>query len=330
MNTLPKQVRLQVERVDQMLAAAQAPAEPNNPPAPAPESVPAEPAPAPPAEPSTPDASEAPPAPAAPPAEPWEHRYRTLRGMHNRQMAEATRRAEAAEQERDALKAAQAAPKPDIRLDPKDAETFGADLVGMAQRIAETVATAVVGKLEARIAQLEQKHEGAVRQVAQTAEEVFLSRLAAQVPDYQAQNEDAGFLAWLGEIDPVYGVPRQAGLDSATQALDADRTARVFLAYRNSRAPAPTPAAAPAPAPAPRPAPASLERQVAPGTNAQPAPLQPQEAAPITVADVTQFYNDVRRGVYRGRDAEKARIEATINQALAEGRILESVPRRPV
>lgn len=38
-------------------------------------------------------------------------------------------------------------------------------------------------------------------------------------------------------------------------------------------------------------------------------------------ADVTAFYNDVARGKYAGREREQERIEALINQALAEGRI---------
>lgn len=324
---LPKQVRQQLEHVEQMLAPAPAPTpEPAAPPATVPEpAAPTEAAPQP-AEPNAPDAAA--PAPAAPSGEPWEARYKTLQGVFNKRVNDERRAREAAEQERDALKNqlnAAPATKPEVSLDPKDAETFGADLVGMAQRVAEQVATATVKQFDARLAALEQQLTGTTRAVAQTAEEIFLSRLAAAVPDYAKQNEDEGFLAWLAEVDPVYGAPRQDALTAASNALDAERTARIFLAYKATLAPAP------APSPAPRQTPAqSLERQVAPGTNAQPAQLQPQQAAPITVAEVQSFYMDVQRGVYKGRHEEMLRREAAINQALAEGRILESVPRRPV
>ncbi len=339
MNNLPKQVRLQVEQADQLLAAVNVPpAEPPAPPATVPEPAPApEPAAAPAADvqPGAPAQAPAPAAtaPSGDPEKTWEARYKTLQGMHNRNIADMRQRMQALEQERDALKAQQAskpadkpADKPEVTLDPKDAETFGADLVGMAKRVAETVATAVTAKFEARIAALEQQQSGTSRAVAQTAEDVFLARLRQLVPDYAAQNEDESFLAWLAEVDPVYGVPRQEGLNAATQALDADRTARIFLAYRATVAPV---AAAPEAAPR-QPASQSLERQVAPGASAQPAPLQPQSEPPISTADVRRFYDDVRRGVYRGRQEEMLRNEAAINKALAEGRILDSVPRRPV
>ena len=62
------------------------------------------------------------------------------------------------------------------------------------------------------------------------------------------------------------------------------------------------------------------------------SPGQARASAPIapdtdgkkiwTVAEMDVFYKDVARGDYRGRRDEVERIEAEIDRALAEGRVL--------
>jgi len=47
-----------------------------------------------------------------------------------------------------------------------------------------------------------------------------------------------------------------------------------------------------------------------------------QDGKPVyTHAEIKRFYNDVRRGAYAGRDADKARIEADMFAAQREGRV---------
>jgi hypothetical protein len=41
----------------------------------------------------------------------------------------------------------------------------------------------------------------------------------------------------------------------------------------------------------------------------------------LTEKQITDFYNDVARGRYRGREAEQQRIETEINNAISEGRV---------
>lgn len=203
--------------------------------------------------------------------------------------------------------------------DPKDAEVFGADMVDMVQRVAEAMFGQAAKSFDDRIAAIESRLEGTSREISRTAEEVFYDRLGTMVPDYEALNEDPGFLTWLGEVDPVYGAPRQAALTAAAGAMDVARVARIFLTYKNLSAPvtvAPTPTAS-----------QQLERQVAPPTvNA--APPRQQAGKPlITESEVQAFYNDMRQGKYRGREDEAVRAEAIINAAMAEGRIVQRRPQ---
>jgi hypothetical protein len=155
--------------------------------------------------------------------------------------------------------------------------------------------------------------------VARTVDEVFIDRLTALVPDYESINTSDGFLAWLGEVDEVYGVPRQDALTAAGTARDVSRVAKVFLAYKKTMQPVVPPTAELPPTPPPKVS--QLERQVAPRASASAAPAPVNTAQIITQAQVQGFYRDVQRGLYRGREAEADQVEAMLNQALAEGRI---------
>lgn len=256
---------------------------------------------------------------ATPPSDPWEHKYKTLQGIHNHHVGDLKARLAQAEQEREALKTQleKQQDKPEVSADPKDVETFGADLVDMVKRVAEQMFGAAAKAFDARISQLETHIQGAQSAVQKTAADMFLERLKAMVPDYADINADEKFLEWLAEVDPIYGLPRQAALDSAAQAQDVGRVAKVFLAFKGDT---PPPSAAPA-------ATSALEKKVAPKTAAS-APVKPATQPEFSVEDVQKFYNDVARGLYRGRDEEAARLEAMFNEALAAGRITEKTARR--
>lgn len=265
---------------------------------------------------------EQPAAPAAPSQDPsiWEQRYKTLQGLHNRNVEDLKTRLKARDDDMAALRkqiAELQAAKPAPTVDPQDAETFGEDLVSMVQRVVDARVGHSGAQAESRIADLESRLTGTSNAVAQTAESLFLQHLAAQVPDYEDVNVEPGFLEWLAQPDDVYGEPRQSALDRAASALDAGRVARIFQAYKAGTRPASTPAPQPA-----KPSPQSqLEKQVAPRT-ASSAPAQaPQAKRTYTAADVTKFYDDVSKGRYANRPDVMQREEAAINAALAEGRI---------
>jgi len=316
MSKLPKRIQAQLEQADAILSAANtAQAEPVN-------VAPVEPTPAP-VEPVEPPVAQAPaptPAPQGDPEEKWEARYKTLQGMHNRNMEDMKSRLRAIEQQNEQLAAQltaqKEAPVSPASPDPKYADVFGQDLVEMVQRVAESMFGAAAKQIDDRLAAVEQKLTGTTKAVAQTAEDVFLARLKEAVPDYVEINGNQDFLDWLAEIDEVYGVPRQSALTSAAEALDVVRVAKVFKAFKAMSAPvAPTQVAAPV-----RNTASELERQIAPSTVAS-APVQGSQPMIFRVADVQGFYRDVERGKYRGREQEAAAIEARINSALAEGRI---------
>ena len=270
-----------------------------------------------------PRAAEAPveaPAPApAPEPNVWEQRYKTLQGLHNRNVEDLKARVKAREADIAELRkqiAEMQAAKPAPSVDPRYAETFGEDLVAMVQDVVNARLGHSGAQAESRIADLETRLQGATSIASQTAENLFLQHLGAQVPDFEAVNVEQGFLDWLAQADDVYGEPRQAALDRAVNALDAARTARIFQAYKASIAPTPGPAAPAKPTPR-----SQLEKHVAPRTASGSAPQSPAAKRTYSASEVTKFYDDVSKGRYDGRPDELKREEAAINAALAEGRI---------
>lgn len=316
MATLPKRVQDQLDAADAILAQANKPQEPAAPV----ESAAPEPQQAPSPEPT--------PAPVAPPPQQsqdvnWEHKFRTLQGLFNaevpklqQQVKDLTGRYQEAivQLEKRATQPTEPEKKAPV-ADPKDVENFGSDLVDMVQRVTQAVTATVAQRMdtmastfEQRLSGLERAIQGTNKTVELTAEQLFFQELSAAVPNWKEINADQRFLDWLAEVDPVYGQPRQVALDAAQQSLNPTRASNVFKAFAKTIA---TPAA---------PKVDPLSKQVSPSAAAS-APPQPTEKQILTQQQVSAFYADVAKGKYRGREAEVERLNAIVNEALADGRV---------
>jgi hypothetical protein len=265
------------------------------------------------------------PAPAAQePVEPkWEQKYHTLKGMFD---AEVPRLNEAVRQlsgqvnalvaENQTLKTAAPAPAPATQtplVTDQDKESFGADLVNLIER-ATTQATAPllakITRLEGENGQLKSQVGNVSQQVGANSQETFITRLSQRVSDLSTVNVDPGFLAWLQQVDPIYGMPRQMALDNAVKTLDVDRSATIFEAYKATLTPPPANVNNPQ---------AELNRQVTPPRTRTSAPPQTEQKLNWTPQSIEAFYSDLRRGLIPADMAVK--LEADLNAAVAEGRV---------
>ena len=265
----------------------------------------------------------------------WEHRYKSERGRRERlenqvrDLGSAVERLNAALAARDAQQTAEA-PAAGPVLDEADLITeqeradYGDDLLGVAQKVARRVAREVSQPLQAEIARLKRQAEGAGQFVAQTARQRFFTEMDTAQPEWRRLNQDDGFLDWLEETDPFAGVPRKNLLDNAVQRFDATRAGaffKGFLSQQEATAPrgtGPGSSTSPAMAGDGRPTLADL---AAPGRAKGSGAEAPGEKPIWSQADIKRFYEDVRRGVFSGREAEKARYDADIALATVEGRI---------
>ena len=192
-----------------------------------------------------------------------------------------------------------------------------------------------VGSLQGKIAQLEgviasltQSVSGSVipqvqrvaQQQAASAEERFWSNLAQRVPNWQQINNDQDFQSWLLDIDPLTNTSRQTHLEIAQRDLDVNRVVAFFNAFTAASG-----KFAPQANAQPNRSASELEKQVAPGrARGSAGGAAGQTTKTYTPSDITKFFNDVRTGKYRGREAERDRIERDIFAAQREGRIMQA------
>lgn len=323
--SLPKQVvdaAAEADRLQQELANAATPQQANPEP---PEEAP----------PTPEQGSQLPPEPEPPkvpePKQPdeedtWRRRYLTLKGKFDAEVPRLSARLAQLETELEQAKAAppkeekprqEAKPRQPAVTD-KDVEAYGGDLVDLMRRVADEAAaqvreeyTGIVRELEDRNANLLQKLDGVADRQVVNDRQTYYRDLNELVPDYEAVNVDPAFIAWLAEADPLSGTPRQEYLNKAFQTFNVDTTAALFNAYKAGKTP-----------PTPSKPPEAQERLVQPSTSrANTAPASDASKRTWTTAEVDQFYRDVTKGVYAGKDAERARIENEIDLALAEGRL---------
>ena len=266
----------------------------------------------------------------AQPKESWEQKYKTLQGMYNADVPrlnaknrEVNARVSQLEQLLGTMQQS-AKPEEPVSTDPlitdADMKEYG-DSIDVMRRAAREEVNAANG----RIAQLEktiQQLQGVVPQVQQvqaqqqaSSEQAFWAGLTNEVSNWQDINNNADFQSWLLSIDPLTGISRQTYLEDAQKNLDTKRVASFFAAWekefgvpetaRENRSNTNS----------------QLEKQVAPGRGRS-STSTTQEARNYSPTDIQKFFEDVRKGKFKGRDEERGRMERDIFAAQREGRIV--------
>lgn len=206
--------------------------------------------------------------------------------------------------------------QPQRLLTDEDKATYGEDLINVVQR-------AAVEAVAPEINQLRQRNQQLERKVQQQDQNGIFAALDQAVPNWREINESDRFKAWCRLPDLYSGVLRGRLLNDAFRAGQSPRVAQFFRGFlaeevATGQEPAPLPPAVERTAAVP------LETLAAPG-RAKPATgadntNPPADKPIITRAQISAFYDQVRRGAYAGRDADKARDEAIIFAAQREGR----------
>jgi hypothetical protein len=360
MSALPKAVQAQIDNANKLVAELYdkdgklkgPPAAPAGDPPPDPAAAPSAAAPAAPADPAAPAAAggpaPTPPPPASARAVDWEQRYRVLQGKYNAEVPRLTQQLQdmqrqlngvqgllASFQQRPPAPASSAPPAPLVKEE--EIKEFGPDLYDFISRVAKQQQAALLPEIDRRIAPVVQKVD-AVKATAENANQLsaaaqrraMLDLLSQQVPNWQAMNEDPGFLAWLDQTDPYTGKVRGELLSAAEAANDGPRVVAFFVGYLKENAtvapatPAPAAAAPAAPA-APAASQPTLESLVAPGAPKPGAARAPDGSGKRvwTRAEIGKFYAEAAAGKYRSTEGQKRyrEIETEIFAAQAEGRV---------
>lgn len=188
-------------------------------------------------------------------------------------------------------------------------QLMGPDMVAASAKIAREVATSMV---DARMKPLTDR----VDQFERMSDTAYFLALDDGAPNWEAVNNDPKFLAWLNEVDPTTQRVRMDLIKRAEASRQGNRVVEIFRAFLEKREiGAPTPKV---------PADDPLSKRVDPpvGGSSTPDPVGDDANKRIwSRAEVAKFYDDKRKGVWRGKEAEARMIEQEIFAASKSGRV---------
>lgn len=267
------------------------------------------------------------PAPIAKEETDWEQRYKTLQGKYNAELPRLQGQVRDLEtiiaQMQVVTKSDNDARTPEVQaaeiVTAEDVEDYGEDFINVVRRVAQQEYMPLVKKLEAENEQLRSNMGEVQSTVTQTARQRMLSTLTEQVPTWRDINVSDDFMIWLGEYDAYAGAKRHDLLLKAFEDNDETRTIAFFKGYQNEHA-----AVTSEQQPQARPAKVDLETLVSPGKASEAKSVRAQDGLAgkqWSEHEINLFYQKVTAGKYRGKEKEKARIEADIIKAAKEGRI---------
>jgi hypothetical protein len=210
-------------------------------------------------------------------------------------------------------------------LTPEEVQDYGEEFFNVVEKKARELIEPIAEQYETRIKGLEQQIKGVGTQVVESAVARMEATLDHDVPDWRDVNthwEANGFKEWLQLPDPYSGAIRHQLLNAAYERCDTPRVAAFFKGFHAEVAATAPERDVSSPAPAITAAPkVPLTDLAAPGRAKTAAQSVPAEKPIITRAQITQFYNDVVAGRYRGRETEQAQNDQAIFDAQREGRI---------
>lgn len=265
----------------------------------------------------------------------WKHRFESMKGRYDQAERRIQEQAGQLAQLNAALvelqgRLTRAAPPPAsdaVLITPEEEEQWGQELLKVVEKKAKQTLTPIVDQIKQELKQVGQQVQGVGSHLAQDARSKMYDYLDAKLPAWTEINDSDEFKSWVGLPDAYSGATRLDLLRSAYERNDGPRVLNFFkgfLAEEAAKSPASGGQALLTPAPRPE-APVTkvnLVELAAPGRAKTPAAASaPVEKPLITRAQIAQFYRDVLAGKYRGRDADKTRLEGMIFEAERDGRI---------
>jgi hypothetical protein len=176
-------------------------------------------------------------------------------------------------------------------LTEQDRQNYGDELLDVSQRAA---LHAVAPELQ----NLKQANVEPQRQVAREARRNLDLAVERALPDYRERDKDPNWHRWLLGIDALSGEVRQRLLNAAVQRGDTTAVLAFFKSYEREAG--------------------STQQAPAASTRARSAP----SGKPVyTRAQIAACYEQRRRGLWAGREAEWQRLEADFCAASGEGRV---------
>jgi hypothetical protein len=257
--------------------------------------------------------------------EDWEKRYKNLRASRDenlwkakQDLANAMERIQSLQHEIGELKAK----APSNTVDPfegifteEDEDTLGpatlATMKKVTQRATEVATEPLRKELEVERQKRVKSDMDMVKRLKQENYSAFLGKIAKAESDWEAINYDPGFISYMEEPD-LDGIPRKTYFAEAEAQGNAALVIRYMKEYKQWKAGI-KPKADP------------FASKVAPtgeGAGSNVVPKTDKVPEKISRAYIDKFYSDLTKGKYKGRHSEAEAIEAKIEKAVVEGRVV--------
>ena len=201
---------------------------------------------------------------------------------------------------------------------PEDVEVLGADTLNSFERAVKQAVDTATAPLKAELTTMKKAERDRLRAQSKLnqgqAYQSFETQLEQLVPGFRQINVDKNFIEWLRQPSPYTGVPRIDYFRKAEQVGDVERVAQYFVEFAQLQESSQQ----------------LLAQSVAPtgqgGGSAAPSTSVAQGQGGgkkvFTRQFINQFYDDDIAGKYRGREALRDKLDAEIDLALSEGRVL--------
>jgi Asp-tRNA(Asn)/Glu-tRNA(Gln) amidotransferase C subunit len=258
----------------------------------------------------------------------WQQKYKSLQGMYNADVPRLTSENRDLNSRVSQLEnllstvdnaATQQSSAPSEKLITEDDEKEYGESIAVMRKAAREEVSQEIAQLRQQLGQIQsvvpQVHQVQAQQ-NKSNEQTFWNAIASEVPNWNDTNNDPDFQSWLLEIDPLTGINRQTYLEDAQRNLDANRVVSFFRTWEGANGRTNT-------AQVDRSIQQSqLQKQVAPGRSRNNGVKASGQSPTYTNSDIKDFFTDIRKGKYKGRDDERGRIERDIFAAQQEGRIV--------
>lgn len=251
--------------------------------------------------------------------ETWQQKYRTLKGMYDAevprlhsQVKELTARMEHLQRDAE-VKKPEAKPTyvPEQLVTDEDVQAFGEDLIEVQRKVAREVAGEFRRDLDSLKAENEELRKQLTTTGTQVSEASFEQRLHRLVPNFQEVNADPKWIEWLDEVDPLIRAPRKVVAQEAFNRADAEGVKYYVDLFLKSAGPVATNSKA-----------AELERQIQPNRSAAATSQPSPKGRNFTNADIEKMFQKAADLSGRGRIEEALKLEAEIDAAYMEGRVV--------
>ena len=276
------------------------------------------------------------------PDENFEHKYKTLQGMYNseKRLNDSLQgRVDSLENILAGLQAAREVPAPepsaasaeviaDSLLTEQEITDYGPDMIDVVKRAAREAVSGELATLREENAQLKAVVGNVGNQQELDVRGRLYANLTTAVPNWKQVNKHPDFLDWLSQVDVYAGVPRNQMLSRAFETNDTERVIQFFKGFlsenaalqpaANAEAPDVTPDIEPAGQPR-----VTLESLASPGLGHGGGADNISETGRMwKESEIGAFYEDARKGKFKGRQDDYKATENEIQAALTEGRIL--------